>query len=177
MIAGAREKEIAALVLIAAPGITGADLLLEQQRHALELMKASDAESKAKVDLQQKIHLAVMTGVGWEGIPADLRLQADTPWFKSLLLFDPAEWMPRVRQRILMLQGDLDKQIPPAHADKLGELARQRKKKTPVEVVHLPGVNHLLVRATTGEVSEYGELKEKTIVPDVATKIAEFLRR
>ena len=177
MIAGAREKDIAALVLIAAPGSKGSDLILEQQRHALEVMKTSDAERKAKVDLQQKIQLAVMTGVGWEGVPQDLRRQADTPWFKSLLLFDPSYWMPRVRQPILVLQGDLDKQVPANHADTLGELARRRKKNPPVQVVHLPGVNHLLVRAVTGEVTEYGELKEKTIVPEVAATIAEFLRR
>ena len=38
-------------------------------------------------------------------------------------------------------------------------------------------MNHLLVRAETGEVTEYGTLKEKTIVPAVGAKIAEFLRR
>ena len=177
MIAGTKEKDISSLVLIAAPGTKGADLILEQQRHALDLMKASEADRKAKVDLQQKIQLAVMTGVGWEGIPEDVRRQADTAWFKSLLLFDPGEWMPRVRQPVLILQGELDRQVPPDHAEKLGALANQRKRKAPVEVVRLPGVNHLLVRATTGEVMEYGTLKEKTIVPDVAQKIVEFLKR
>ena len=39
------------------------------------------------------------------------------------------------------------------------------------------GVSHLLVRAETGEVAEYTRLKEKTIVPEVAAKIADFLRR
>jgi dipeptidyl aminopeptidase/acylaminoacyl peptidase len=92
-------------------------------------------------------------------------------------LFDPGEWMPRVRQPVLILQGELDRQVPPDHAEKLGALANQRKRKAPVEVVRLPGVNHLLVRATTGEVMEYGTLKEKTIVPDVAQKIVEFLKR
>jgi hypothetical protein len=38
-------------------------------------------------------------------------------------------------------------------------------------------VNHLLVKATTGEVEEYAQLQDKTISPDVATTIAEWLRR
>ena len=177
LIAGAREKDVASLVLVAAPGGKGADLILEQQRHALDTMKVSDAERKAKVDLQQKIQLAVMTGVGWEGIPDDVRQQADTPWFKSLLLFDPSAWMSKVRQPLLIVHGELDKQVPSDHAEKLAALARQRKRKAPVEVARLPGVNHLLVRAATGEVSEYASLKEKTIVPEVAQTIAEFLRR
>jgi hypothetical protein len=45
-----------------------------------------------------------------------------------------------------------------------------------VEVAHLPGVNHLLARATTGEVSEYPTLAGKTIVPDIADRIAEWIR-
>jgi hypothetical protein len=45
-----------------------------------------------------------------------------------------------------------------------------------VEVVHLPRVNHLLVPAATGEVSEYGSLKSKTIAPEIADRIAAFVR-
>ena len=72
----------------------------------------------------------------------------------------------------------LDTQIAPQHADKLGELARARKKDAgPVEVVHLPGVNHLLVPATTGEVKEYGELKQPTISPEVASTITAWLKK
>ncbi len=85
--------------------------------------------------------------------------------------------MKRVKQPILLVQGDLDKQVFPHHADKLAELARARDRKVAVEVVHLPGVNHLLVAATTGEVSEYPMLADKKVVPEVATKIAEFLKR
>ena len=177
MIAGAREEDLAALVLIAAPGTKGTDLILEQQRLVLESMKTGEEERQAKVDLQQKIQLAVMTGVGWEALPAEMRKRADTPLFKSLLEFDPAKWMPRVKQPLLIVQGALDTQVPPHHADKLAALAGQRKKKAPAEVLRLPGVNHLLVRAETGEVTEYATLKERTIVPDVAGRIAEFLRR
>ncbi len=176
MIAGGREKEIAALVLAAAPGTRGSDLILEQQRRVLDVMKAPDAERKAKIDLQQRIQLAVLTGVGWEGVPEDLRRQADTPWFKSLLEFDPVKRMPRVRQPLLIVQGDLDTQVLPHHADRLAELAKQRKRQAAVEVVHLPGINHLFVRAKTGEVAEYALLEDRTIVPDLGKRIAEFLR-
>ena len=123
--------------------------------------------------LQKQIQAAVVGGTGWESLPEDVRKQADTPWFRSLLLSNPAAVMPKLKQPILVIQGDLDAQVPPHHAEKLGELARARKKGAgPVEVVHLPGVNHLLVPATTGEVQEYPQLKQKTISPDVASTIA-----
>jgi pimeloyl-ACP methyl ester carboxylesterase len=175
MIAAARENDIESVVLIATPGTRGADLVLEQQQHGLDLLKVSDAERKAKVDLQERIQTAVLSGVGWEGLPPEYRKAADTPWFRSFLQFDPTEVMKDVRQPILIIQGDLDKQVFPHHADKLAALARARKREGRVEVVHLPGVNHLLARATTGELSEYPTLKEKVISPEIATRIAAFL--
>jgi uncharacterized protein len=177
LLAGAKEDEIASLVLVATPGTRGAELILEQQAHQLDLMKVSAEERAAKVDLQNRIQLAVLSGVGWERVPPEMRKQADTPWFRSLLSFDPAKVMPRVKQPILVVQGALDKQVTPHHADTLVQLARQRKKNPPVEFVALPGVNHLLAKAETGEVDEYGALKARTIVPDVAEKIAAFLRK
>jgi pimeloyl-ACP methyl ester carboxylesterase len=177
MIAASKEKKISSLVLVAATGSTGADLVLEQQKHQLDLMKLPDAERQQKIALQEKVHAAVITEKGWEGVPEDVRRQADTAWFKSLLQFDPARVMPQIKQPILIVQGDLDTQVPPHHAERLAELARKRKNAPPVEAVHLPGVNHLLVKATTGEVQEYSELTDKAISPDVATTIAEWLKR
>jgi pimeloyl-ACP methyl ester carboxylesterase len=177
LIAAAREDDITSLVLIAAPGTRGADLVLEQQQHSLDVMNVTGAEREEKVDIQERIQTAVLSGVGWEGLPAEYRKAADNPWFRSFLQYDPAEVMEDVRQPILILQGDLDKQVFPHHADKLGELARARKRGGKVEVVHLPGVNHLLVPATTGEVTEYGNLEVKTVVPEVADRIAAFLRQ
>jgi fermentation-respiration switch protein FrsA (DUF1100 family) len=125
--------------------------------------------------LQTRIQNAVLTGKGWEDVPPELRKAAETPWFRSLLAFDPAKVMPKVKQPVLVIQGSLDTQVKPHHADRLGELARARKKAPAVDVVHLQGVNHLFVRAKTGEVSEYASLPEKTITPELATRIADWL--
>jgi uncharacterized protein len=175
MLAAGREKKIKSLILIASPGTTGAELILEQQRHVLDVMKTPEAERNEKIDLQRRIQAAVVSGE-WAFIPEDLRKQAESQWFRSLLMFDPAEAMKKVKQPILIIQGDLDTQVPAHHADKLADLGRARKKAAPVEVLRLPGVNHLLVPAKTGEVSEYANLTEKTIVPDVADKIVEWIK-
>ncbi|HEX5475259.1 MAG TPA: alpha/beta hydrolase [Vicinamibacterales bacterium] len=178
MIAAAREKkDVDAVILIATPGSTGADLLLRQQQHLLDTMKIPDADKQAKIDLQKKIQAAVVSGKGWEGIPANLRKQADTPWFRSLLLFDPAKVLPKTKQPVLVIQGDLDTEVPPSQADALGQLAKGRKKGPPSDVVHIPGINHLLVPATTGEMSEYSQLADKTISPKVAAAIVDWLKR
>jgi pimeloyl-ACP methyl ester carboxylesterase len=177
MLAATREKKIDSLVLIATIGSTGAELILEQQRHQLDLLGTGEPDRQQKIDLQRKVQEAVLTGKGWEGIPPELKRQADTPWFRSLLEFDPAKVMPKIKQPILIIQGDLDTQVAPPNAERLAELARARKNAPPVETVHLPGVNHLLVEAKTGEVQEYATLAGKHITPEVATRIAEWLRR
>ena len=83
--------------------------------------------------------------------------------------------MANVKQPILILQGALDKQVLPYHADELAELARARKKAAPVEVKQLPALNHLFVPAKTGDVSEYQSLETKVISPEVAAAIAAWV--
>jgi len=177
LLAAAHEKKISSLVLIAAPGVRGSELILEQQQRMLDLMKTPPEERQAKIELQKRIQDAVINDKGWEGIPEELRKQADSAWFRSLLMFDPAAVMAKVKQPILIVQGDLDQQVFPHNADNLGELARKRKKSGPVEVLHLPGINHLLVPAKTGDVSEYASLADKNVTPAVPKAIADWLRR
>ena len=174
---GALTRDVKALVLVAAASGTGGALVLEQQQHLLDVLKAPDAEKKSKAELQARINAAA-TGQGtWDGVPLELRQQADTPWFASYLAFDPARPLEDARQPILVVQGELDTQVPPHHADKLAALARARKRPAAVDVSKVPGVNHLLVPAKTGEVAEYATLETKQVSPAVTDAIASWLTR
>jgi len=177
LIAGAKDKRIAAIGLVAAPGTPGAELILAQQRHLLDRSKLSEEEKQAKIELQKRIHEAVLTGKGWDAISADVRRTVDNPEFQSILAHDPSKIMPDVKQPILIVQGELDTQVEPANADRLAALAQQRKNSRPVEVVKVPGVNHLLVAATTGEVDEYGKLADKHVSPAVVEAIVTWLKK
>ncbi len=175
MIAGARDKRIAAIALVAAIGVSGAEVNLEQVKHAVERTNQTEAQKQATVALQRKIQQAVLTGSGW-GEVAQYRRQADTPWFQSFLAFDPATVMPDIRQPLMIVQGELDTQVPPANADRLRALANARKSRSPVQIVKVPGVNHLLVAASTGEADEYPNLKDKHISADVTKAIVSWLQ-
>ena len=41
----------------------------------------------------------------------------------------------------------------------------------------VPGVNHLLVPATTGEVDEYASLPDKHVSPAVSAAVVEWLKK
>jgi alpha-beta hydrolase superfamily lysophospholipase len=177
LIAGAKDKRIAAIGLLAAIGTTGAELILAQQRHLLERTKLSAEEKQAKIELQKRIHEAVLTGKGWDAITVDVRRTVDNPEFQSILSHDPSKIMPDVKQPILIVQGELDTQVEPENADRLAALAQQRKNSRPVDVIKVPGVNHLLVPATTGEVDEYGKLADKHISSAVVEAIVTWLKK
>ena len=177
LIAAAREKKIAAVALIATPGLTGADVVLAQQQRLLNRMTLTPEEKQAKVEAQKKIHEAVITGKGLEQLPPDVRRSVDNVYFQSLLTSDPSKLVPPVRQPLLIVQGELDTQVEPSNADRLETLAKARKNAPQTEVVKVPGVNHLLVPATTGEVDEYAALKDKQVSRQVTDAIVTWLKK
>ena len=178
MLAAAREKKISSLVLIAAPGTPGADLVLEQQRHLLDVMKVPDAERQAKIELQ-----TADPGGGdhRQGLGGDSAGAAGAG--RLAVVPEPAAVRsgeghaedqaadPRSSRAISTSR------CSPHHADTLAALARARKKAPPVEVVHLPGINHLLVPAETGDVSEdTSRCRTRAITPRRSAKaIAELV--
>jgi len=177
LLAAARDKRIAGVISIDAPSTTGAELALEQQQHALDRLKATPAERQQKIELQKKIQAAVLSGKGWEGVPPDLRKQADTPWTQSVLSFDPARVVEDVKQPMLFLHAELDRQIPVSHVERLVDLARKESKSKSVEVVTVRGVNHLLVPAVTGEPDEYASLDDLTVSKDVTGAVQAWLTK
>ena len=177
LMAAAKDKKIAAVGLIATPGITGADIVLAQQKRILDRTKMTSEEKLAKVDEQKKIHEAVITGKGLELLPPNVRRTVDNPEFQGILMSDPAKLVPPVRQPLLIVQGGLDTQVEPQNADVLEALARRRKNAPAVEVVKVPAINHLLVPATTGDVSEYSDLKDKHVSEAVTQAIVTWLNK
>jgi uncharacterized protein len=166
LIAAAAGNDIDGVVTIDAAGASGADLVLLQQQKLLEDMKLTDADRQARIDLQKKIQTAVVNGTGWEGVPEPMRRQADTPWFRSVLTYEPARLMPKIKQPILIVHPDLDPMVPASEADRLGELAKARKKAPPTDIVHLPDVTRALTPAGSGTVS-----------PKVAETIAAWIKK
>ncbi|HKH70726.1 MAG TPA: alpha/beta fold hydrolase [Vicinamibacterales bacterium] len=177
LLAAAREKRVGAVASIAGPATTGADLVLAQQQRALDQMKLTPDEREKKVALQKQIQTAVITGKGWELVPQEERRAADTPWFQSLLAFDPAKVLKDIRQPLFFVHGALDKQVPPAHADLLADMARKQSDSESIDVVVVRGVNHLLIPAFTGEVTEYASLTDRNVSKDVSGALTAWLTK
>jgi hypothetical protein len=177
LVVAARERKIAAVGLIATPSTPGTELVLEQQRLMFEGSSTSPAVQQAAVDQQKKILEAVVTGNGWENFNPDMRRRVDTPLYRSFLMFEPAQVIVKVRQPMLVMQPMLDREVPAYHGEQLAQLARSRPRAKTTEFVQLAGVNHLLARAVTGEIAEYGTLAQRSVSPAATLELTSWLAK
>jgi fermentation-respiration switch protein FrsA (DUF1100 family) len=137
----------------------------------------SPALQQSAIEQQKKILEAVISGKGWENFNPEMRKRVDTPLYRSFLLFDPSAAIVKVRQPMLVIQPMLDREVPPHHGEQLAQLARSRQRAGTTEFVQLTGVNHLLARATTGEVAEYGTLSQRSVSPAATLELTSWLAK
>lgn len=92
-----------------------------------------------------------------------------TPWFDTVLTIDPRPILPSITCPVLALNGDKDTQV-----DASTNIQAIRAALPQAQTHILPTLNHLLQHATTGEVTEYSEIRE-TISPQVLHLILAFI--
>jgi len=177
MLVAAREERLGGLALVATPGTSGTQLVLEQQRQLLERNGSSGDAQQAAVEQQKKILDAVVSGAGWDQLTPEIRRRVDTPLYRSFLTFDPAKTLARLRQPVLILQPLLDREVPAYHGEQLAQLARARQRAKETQYVPVPGVNHLLARAESGEVAEYGTLTERSVSGSAIAELSAWLSK
>lgn len=175
--AAGRTGQIAGVALLNTPSGTGRDITLERQRQALSQAQMSDAQRANALALQTAVLDAVATGRGWDAIAPDIRTQADTLWFRSWLLFNPADVIRRIERPILIVAGALDTEVPPANATALEALGRARRNRPAAytQTVIVPGVTHLLTAATTGQADENASVAPRALAAPVVDALTSWL--
>ena len=172
--AAAEDDRVSALVLLATPSVNGATLILEQQAMEFDRLELSDQDRAEYAALQHTIHAAVVGDGDWTGVPNTIRRQADTPWFRSFIEFEPADTIRQVNQPILILHGTLDQHISSRHANELGALAERRSRSgATVDVVTLEGINHLLSESVIND--NYPDQTEATVAKTVTERIINWI--
>ena len=95
-------------------------------------------------------------------------------WMKFFLTYDPLPAVAKVRQPILILQGEIDRQVTADQAPMIEKAARAAGNKD-VTVRVYPGLNHLFLPAKTGAPAEYTSLSTATIGEDVIKQMGDWL--
>ena len=164
-------------MLVGTTGGTGDELVMEQQLQELDRLGAGEAERADKIALQRQINAAVLGDGSWDGVPEQMRRQADTPWFHSFLDFDAADTLRRTRQPLLILRGGSDTEVGAHHAQRLAEAGGRRRREATVDVVTVEGVDHLLIETNPAAPSTPETVSQPAISASVVSALTAWLER
>ena len=150
------------IVALAAPGIKGDTLLVEQTNALLEL-----SGQPAKMSLKQ--------------MRLTMAMQETNPWYEFFTEYDPAADIAATRCPVFALNGSLDKQVlPESNLNAIYNLQLTIYDSTPniqhpsPKIKLYPGLNHLFQHAKTGATTDYNSIEE-TISEEVLRDIAEWI--
>ncbi|HVO81371.1 MAG TPA: alpha/beta fold hydrolase [Terriglobales bacterium] len=189
-IVAARDPDIDFIVMLAGIGVPGGELLVEQAKLISEASGKSAAEAvqiaaqerdvvelvkqeKDDAVLEKKIREMLAGQVPEAQLGESIR-QLRSPWFRYFVGYDPAPTLRKVHCPVLAMNGEKDLQVPPRQNLSAIRKALEEGGNKHVEVVELPGLNHLFQTAKTGAVSEYAEIEE-TMSPRALETIANWV--
>ncbi|MDD6314322.1 MAG: alpha/beta fold hydrolase [Porphyromonadaceae bacterium] len=180
------------IVSLAGMMVSGRETLLRQNGRALSAAGLTEAEKENSLRIMgmllDEIGKQYKTGISEEidvysiveasGLQVPQKIveafrqtqKVRTPWFDAFVVLDPTRDIKKVKCPVIAFNGDKDTQVYPDNLEVLKKLLPK------AEVCLMPGLNHLLQHAETGEASEYGEIRE-TISPEVLEAIAAFILR
>jgi dienelactone hydrolase len=165
---GASDPKLAAVVMMAGVAKRGADVSFEQQEDMLKSDTTMTAAHKDSLRAQQKeIVKTVLAGGEVPGFNA---------WGREYFSYDPLPTVRKVKQPLLILQGERDRQVYEEHAKLLAQAAREAGNKD-VTVKFFPTLNHLFLPSTTGSFSEYAHLSTNTVPDDVLDTLVDWFRK
>ncbi|WP_291842735.1 alpha/beta fold hydrolase [Maricaulis sp.] len=193
-IVAADNDAVAFLVLLAGPGTTGEQIILDQSLAAARAggrseedldvlaqlipqitgtVSAAANETEARTALTALLSDETLALLG--ATPAQRELlvgQNVRPWQRNFLQHDPADYLPRLDQPVLALNGSLDLQIVPG--PNLAGLEAGLMGNPDAIVRELDGLNHMFQTAQTGTIAEYAEIEE-TFAPHALELITDWI--
>ena len=199
-IVASRTTDVAFIVLLAGPGVTGEQILYRQGADIARAAGAGPAEIEANRSVQEKFFAVlretpdlkeaekrlreimdeVVAKLG-EGEREQARTAAEgqmsailSPWMRFFLTHDPVGPLLKVKCPVLAVNGAKDLQVAPDVNLPVIEKALKEAGNTDVTIRELPGLNHLLQTCETGGVSEYGEIEE-TMSPLALETVGDWL--
>lgn len=192
----ARNDAVKFIITLAGPGVSGADILVEQNRAIMKASGAPEEMADAAAEAARELFDAVRAGAaedvvrekvltlarsqtGGMGEPPaevidDQVRRLGQPWMRFFLGHNPAADLRRVKVPVLALLGGKDAQVVAEQNAPAIEAALKEAGNTDATVQTIPGVNHLFQKARTGAVQEYGMIAT-TIEPEVLEQISGWI--
>ena len=201
-IVASQNNQIAFIISLAGPGLTGEKIVLTQSEAISKLSGISQGEIDFTKKINKKLYKIIMNEpddqkaetkvlasykkdlekaktTSSDVLIAVAQLKATSgakiyPWFRYFLSTDPAKFWKKVKCPVLALNGEKDTQVSWEPNLLAIENAVKSGGNNAVTTIHFPGLNHLFQSCTTGLPKEYGEI-EQTFSPQVLETINNWL--
>jgi fermentation-respiration switch protein FrsA (DUF1100 family) len=97
------------------------------------------------------------------------------PWMRFFISYKPEDDLIKVKCQVLAINGGKDTQVDATSNLGLIKEILAKNGNTDVEIKALPGLNHLLQTAQTGDLSEYEKIEE-TMSPAAMKIISDWIK-
>jgi len=200
----ARNKDVASIILLAAPGIKGDSLLFLQSKLAAEVIYGpNDKEIEKSLNnrrRQDSIILHTIVPVEMErnltaffeeifdtqAPPSSTQEEKNTfikqsvkattgKFYQYLVKYDPAPALAQVQCPVLALNGEKDTQVPVEENLNAIQKILLDAGNSDITIRKFPNLNHLFQTSQTGFLSEYAEIEE-TFSPEVLEIMLNWLK-
>lgn len=196
----AKSKDVAFIVLMGGPGVTGeensyeqialiqravgaTDEMIKHSRKFLEQMfKVVKREQDRQIAAE---HLQDITKNFMATLPKTqekeivdyferLAPRVNTEWFRYYLTFDPSIALKQVRVPVLVLNGERDLQVSSKQNLPVISKALEESGNIDFTIIEIPLLNHFFQTCETGSIAEYEKIEE-TMSPSVLNLITEWV--
>nr|WP_288837025.1 alpha/beta fold hydrolase [uncultured Flavobacterium sp.] len=198
-----KSTDIAFIVLLAAPGIQGDQILLLQQKLIGKASGISENDLQKNELISRKTYAIVNKSNSLEQLNTDLsnylktvlkdnpknekptamsddefvKLQVSqiaTPWMHYFITYNPAPALEKIKCPVLALNGEKDLQVPANENIEAIKKALAKAGNTNVTTKIFPNLNHLFQESKTGVPTEYATI-EQTFSPLVLDEITKWI--
>jgi len=181
----ARASEVPEAVIARSQALLGAVLQVlksgtdtERNREAIARivrggLQGAGTEDRARLGITDEASLERVVAAQLQQLQVE---QLNTPWFRYLLTYEPAETIAQVTVPVLAINGENDLLVPYEKNLDANEAALVRGGNADFEIHALPGLNHLFQTSETGAPSEFRTIEETWSV-DAMELIAEWVLR
>lgn len=196
-------RDVAFIVLMAGPGITGAQIIITQTEAIQKLMGVPEDKIEQALETDKKMYNIILQDKDSVKTAAELKQAFEesynkmsdeqkkeagdpqvafkgllnrimSPWFRYFIAYDPYPVLKKVKCPVLAINGSKDVQVlPEINLSAIKKALTDGGNKN-FEVKELPGLNHLFQTADTGLPTEYGKIEE-TISPVALKTIGDWI--
>jgi pimeloyl-ACP methyl ester carboxylesterase len=201
-IVASSNPEIAYIVSLAGPGVTGQQVIIRQSQDIGRLSGVNEDQIKKSIETNKKLYAVLRKEK--DNTKAEVKIFAlykeilekekvsredsekgvnqlkatfgasKYTWLRYFMFTDPSMYWKKVKCPVLALNGEKDLQVAAGENLPAIEKALKSSSNNSVKTVQLPGLNHLFQHCDKGLPSEYGNIEE-TFSPEALKIISDWI--